>query len=293
MSFTSCSILGGNAYRKQSVTAVSASKIGGSGEASQGRVVSWSPEGNIKLQLGADNNLYIFDEKGERIIYRNYEKDNELFKHPYSLWSFDFFRIQWSDDGQYAYIIDSIYDVANDRLIPLKDCLIFSWAGNKGVYLSGGKVVEGKFWDNGFYGFYASKCMKVFESGKVETMKECSDDRYYVVAESSWDETEKTLFKCLGPAVEVKTAKFKFGEEEMYDKLIKAYQELREDEKAWELLNSEYLEADSRHRALDDFEILRSRYPVRLLDENFYGNHLNWDFDMNYYLVDIKTEKLG
>ena len=198
VSFAGCSIIGRNAYRTRRVTAVSTGKIGGPGEASSGRVVSWSPGGNIKLQLGADNNLYISDEKGERIIYRNYEKDSELFKHPYSLWSFDFFRIQWSEDGQYAYIIDSIYDVANDRLIPLKDCLIFSWAGNRGVYLSGGKIVEAKFWDNGFYGFYASKCMKVFENGEVKTIKERTDDRYFVVAESSWDETEKTLFKCLG-----------------------------------------------------------------------------------------------
>jgi hypothetical protein len=234
------------------------------GKASSERVISWSPKGDIKLQLGKDNNLYISDGKGEKIVYRNYEKDSELFKNPYSLWSFDFFRIQWSGDGQYIYIIDSIYDVSNDKLIPIKDCLIFSWVENRGVYLAGGKVVEGKFWDNGFYGFYVSKCVKVFEDGEVKTAKERTDDRYYVVSESNWEETEKTLFKALGSSVEVKSAKFKFGEEKMYDKLIKAYQELREDEKAWKTLNSEYLETDSRHKAMADFNVLKSKYPINL-----------------------------
>ncbi len=292
VSFAGCSIIGRNAYNSKKVTVTSIGTIGDSGEASSGRVVSCSPVGNIELQLGEDNNLYISDEKGERVIYRNYEKDGGLFNHPYSLWSFDFFRIQWSEDGQYAYIIDSIYDVAKGRLIPLKDCLIFSWVGNKGIYLSEGKILEAKFWDNGFYGLYTSKCMKVFENGEVKTVKERTDDRYFIVAESSWNETEKTLFNCQGTELEVKTAKFKFGEEEMYDKLIKAYQELREDEKAWEFLNGKYVEADSRLRALDEFKILSSRYPVRLLNENFEGDRLSWDFDMNYYLVDIKTEKL-
>lgn len=293
VSLAGCSILGRSAYRTNRVAAVSTQKtVRAVTEESTERVVSWSPAGNTKLLLGKDNNLYISDEKGEREIYRNYEKDHELFKHPYSLWSFDFFRIQWSEDGQYVYIIDSIYDVANDRLIPLKDCLIFSWAGNRGVYLSEGKIVEAKFWDNGFYGLYVSKCIKVFENGEVRTSKERADDRYFVVSERSWDEIDKTLFKCIGPAVEVETAKFKFGEEEMYDKLIKAYQELREDEKVWKLLNSEYPDADSRKRALNDFKKLRSQYPVRLIDENFEGNRLNWDFDMDYYLVDIEVEKL-
>ncbi|MHB1393452.1 MAG: hypothetical protein ACYCYE_10335 [Clostridia bacterium] len=287
-----CSILGGNAYKKQRVTAVSASKIGVIDEESAGRAVSRSPVGNTKLLLGADNNLYISDEKGERIIYRNYEKDRELFQHPYSLWSFDFFRIQWSEDGQYVYIIDSVYDVANDKLIPLKDCLIFSWAGNRGVYLSGGEIVEAKFWDNGFYGFYASKCMKVFENGEVKTIKDRTDDRYFVISERDWDEKEKTLFRCRGPLVEVKSAKFKYDEEKMHDKLIKAYQELREDEKVWEFLNSEYSEGNSRHKAVDEFKKLQSQYPVRLINENFEGNRLNWDFDMDYYLIDIKAEKL-
>jgi hypothetical protein len=178
-------------------------------------------------------------------------------------------------------------------LIPLKDCLIFSWVENRGVYLSGGKVVEGKFWDNGFYGFYASKCIKVFEAGEIKTIKDRNDDRYYIAEESSWNETEKTLFRCLDNDIEIKTAKFKFDEEKMYEKLIKAYQELREDEKAWKLLNSEYLEADSKNKAVDDFEVLKAKYPIKLLNESFSGNRLNWDFDMNYYLVDAKSEKLS
>lgn len=292
VSLSGCGLYGNYKY-KSAKSQRTVKIVGAPGETSSKRVVSSSPKGNIKLLLGEDNNLYISDEKGERIIYRNYEKDGELFKHPYSLWSFDFFRIQWSKDGKYAYIIDSIYDIANDKLIPIKDCLIFSWVGNRGVYLSEGKIVEGKFWDNGFYGIYASKCVKVFEEGEVRTIRESTDNRYFIVSESSWDEADKTLFRCIGPVVEVKSARFKFDEEEMYDKLIKAYQELREDEKAWELLNSEYLEADSRHKAVDDFNKLKSKYPVKLLNENFDGNHLNWDFDMNYYLVDIKTEKLG
>ncbi len=292
ISFSSCGIYG--SYTNRNTKSTTAAKIiNSSGETGSGRVISWSPGGNIKLLLGEDNNLYISDDKGERIIYRNYEKDGELFKHPYSLWSFDFFRIQWSEDGQYAYIIDSIYDVVKDKLIPIKDCLIFSWVGNRGIYLSDGKVVEGNFWDNGFYGLYTSKCVKVFEKGKIRTIKERTDDRFFVVSENSWNETDKTLFRCQGPAIEVKSAKFKFGEEEMYDKLIKAYQELREDEKAWELLNSEYLEADSRSKAVDDFNKLKSKYPIKLLDENFDGNHLHWDFDMNYYLVDITAESLS
>lgn len=293
MPLIGCSIIGRNAYTKQRATAVAKGVIGVSDAAAEGLAVSWSPGGNIKLLLGKDNNLYIDDGKGERLIYRNYGKDHELFNNPYSLWSFDFFRIQWSADGQYAYIIDSIYDVANDKLIPLKDCLVFSWIGNKGVYLSGGQIIEGKFWDNGFYGFYASKCIKSFENGKIATLKERSDDRYFVVAESSWDEKGNTLFKCLGPVVEVKTARFRFGEEEMHDKLIKAYQMLREDEKAWELLHGKYPDADTRNKALGDFKKLEAQYPIKLLSEEFYGDRLDWDFNMEYYLTDIKAEKLG
>jgi hypothetical protein len=292
ISLSGCGLFGN--YTNRNTKSVMATRaIRNPGETSPERVVSWSPGGNIKFLLGKDNSLYISDEKGERIIYRNYEKDGGLYTNPYSLWSFDFFRIQWSADGQYAYIIDSIYDVSNDKLIPIKDCLIFSWVGNRGVYLSDGKIIEGKFWDNGFYGIYTSKCVKAFEKGNVTTIKEHTDDRFFVVSESSWNETEKTLFGHRGPAVEVRSAKFKFGEEEMYDKLIKAYQKLREDEKAWELLNSEYMEADSRGKAVDDFNKLKSKYPVKLLDENFDGNRLNWDFDMNYYLVDIRTERLS
>lgn len=293
VSLAGCDVLRGNAYGRQKTTAETIGIIDGADTAGENIVVSRSPAGNIEFLLGKDNNLYISDEKGERIIYRNYEKDRELFSHPYSLWSFDFFRIQWSNDGRYAYIIDSIYDVANERLIPLKDCLIFSWVGNRGVYLSEGKIIEAEFWDNGFYGFYASKCLKVFENGKTRTIKKLTDDRYFIVSESSWDEVEKTLFRCAGPAVEIKTAKFKFKEDEMYDKLIKAYQELREDEAAWELLNGEYPEAEARQRALKAFEKLKYQYPVRLVNGDFDGNRLNWDFDMNYYLVDTNSERLG
>lgn len=288
-----CGILSGSASPKQSIQTVAEYRSDGCNTESDGRVVSWSPDGNIKLLLKKDNNLYVLDGKGERIVYRNYEKSTGLLNHPYSLWSFDFFRIQWSSDGRYAYIIDSIYDMANDKLIPLKDSLIFSWLGNKGVYLSGGEIVEGKFWDNGFYGFYASKCLKCFEGGNIRTMKERTDDKYFIVAESSWNETEKTLFRGIGADIEIRTAKFKFGRDATHDKLIKAYQELREDEKAWKLLNGKYPEAASREKAVDEFRELTKKYPVKLGPENFNGDRLNWDFDMEYYLTDMGTEKLG
>lgn len=291
VSFSGCSLYAGN--NSNNAKTAEASKINRPDGEEAYRVVSQSPDGNIRLVLGKDNNLYISDTKGERIIYRNYEKDSGLLNHPYSLWSFDHFRIQWSDNGRYAFIIDSIYDAADDKLIPIKDCLIFSWNGNRGIYLSEGKLLEGKFWDHGFYGLYASKCIKIFEDGKIKKIEKRADDRYFVVTESSWDETEKTLYRCIGPAVEVMTAKFRFNNDEMYDKLIKAYQELREDEEVWGLLSGEYVEADSRRKALENFKRLKSMYPIKLVDEDFVGNRLNWDFDMNYYLVDIETEKIS
>lgn len=257
------------------------------------RIVSQSPGGDIKIYLGSDNNLFIKDKNVNKIIYRNYEKDRELFKQPYSLWSFDFFRIQWSEDGRYAYIIDSIYDVENDRLITLKDCLIFSWIGNTGVYLADGKLIEGKFWDHGFYGLYTSKKVNVFEGGSIRTAKQLQDERYFIVSEDSWNESEKTLFRCLGPCFEISTARLKYGEDQTYDRLIKAYQELREDEKAWELLESKYTGTEDMKKALEEFEELRLRYPVKLMEKGFFEGNINWDFDMGFYLTDIKAERIS
>lgn len=257
------------------------------------RIVSESPDGKTKIYLSSDNNLVIKDNNTNKIIYRNYEKDSELLRHPYSLWSTDFFRIQWSDDSSYAYIIDSIYDFKNDKLIPLKDCLIFSWVGNRGVYLSDGKLVEGKFWDHGFYGLYASQKLKIFEAGNTRIAKELNDGRYFIVSEDTWDEDERTLFRCLGPTIKVKTARFKYDDEHMYDKLIKAYQELREDEKAWKLLNGSYTGAAVREKALQDFRKIQALYPVKLLEEQFSEDHLNWDFDMGFYIVDIIEERIS
>jgi hypothetical protein len=70
------------------------------------------------------------------------------------------------------------------------------------------------------------------------------------------------------------------------------FQELRENEKACELLNGEYPDANSRRKAIGEFKELESKYPVRLLDDKFDVNRLNWDFDMDFYLVDIEAEKL-
>ena len=49
------------------------------------RIVSSSPKGDILIYLGSDNNLFIYDNGEKKVIYRNYEKNSELLKHPYSL----------------------------------------------------------------------------------------------------------------------------------------------------------------------------------------------------------------
>jgi len=257
------------------------------------RIVSSSPKGDILIYLGSDNNLFIYDNGEKKVIYRNYEKNSELLKHPYSLWASDEFRIQWSKDGRYAYIIDSIYDVKNDRLINLKDCLVFSWIGNKGIYLAEGKLIEGKFWNHGFYGLYTSKKIKMFEEGSIKIIKQLTGERYFVVSEDSWNSDEKSLFQCQGSSVELSTARLKFGDEQTYDRLIKAYQELREDNNTWELLEGKYISKEEKEKALEQFEKARAKYPVKLLEEPFLQDSLNWDFDMNYYLIDIKKEQIS
>ena len=80
--------------------------------------VSTSPDGK-KTIYRFDNYLMLIDskrigtnQKAIRIIYDNYDKRTE---DPYSLWDYDCFKIQWSSDSNYVYIIDSIYDIANDK----------------------------------------------------------------------------------------------------------------------------------------------------------------------------------
>lgn len=255
--------------------------------------LSVSPDGSLSIYLNSDNNLYIKDENKNKIIYRNYHKDSELLEHPYSLWADDSFRIQWSEDGRYVYIIDSIYDVEGERLINLRDCLIFSWIGNKGVYLADGKLIEGKFWDRGFYGIYASKKVNIFEDGSIRTAKQLYDGKYFIVSEDCWNNSERSLFRCLGPSIEITTAKLRFGEEHTYDRLIKAYQQLREDEKAWAFLENKYISIEDKENALKEFETLRREYPIKLAEESFTEGNLNWDFDMSFYLTEIGKESIS
>lgn len=255
--------------------------------------ISVSPDGSIGIYLDSKDNLYIKNKNKNRVIYRNYHKDSELLEHPYSLWASDSFRIQWSEDGRYVYIIDSIYDVEGDKLINLKDCLIFSWIGNKGVYLAEGKLIEGKFWEHGFYGIYASKKVNIFEDGSIRTAKQLSDGKYFIVSEDCWNDSERTLFRCTGPVIEITTAKLKFGEENTYDRLLKAYQQLREDEEAWAFLENKYISIEDKENALKEFETLRNKYPIKLAEETFTEGNLNWDFDMSFYLTEIGKERIS
>lgn len=272
-------------------TATLADGTAGASEVVQfAREVSVSPDGKKKLMQSEDNELVLVDGKDTKIIYRRYEKEDELLNHPYSLWSFDFFRVQWSADSRYVYIIDGIYDIEEERFTALKDCLIFSWVGTKGVYLTKGVLYEGKFWDHGFYGLYVSKQVNVFEDGVIKAAKILEDDRYFVVMEEDWDDAGKSLFETKGNTVAIRAAKLRYEENELSERILKAYQTIREDEKAWAVLEAEYKDAAAVHKAMSKFAELKEKYPLKLNEGPVSSGHISWDFDMRFYLQDAVTE---
>lgn len=224
------------------------------------------------------------NQKAIRIVYDNYVKRTE---EPYSLWNYDKFKIQWSSDSNYVYIIDSIYDLINDKKIPLDDCLIFSWAGNEGIYLTKGNLYKFFFQDSGFYGIYASNKINVVENGKVITSEELKNDRYFVIFESDWNKS--SLFRIKEGKVIVRTANMKYNENLLENKMQEIVELLKKDKEANGVLYGRYTTQAEKNKALEFFGELQIKYPIELQEDGFSNSGaMSWSLDLEFFLDDIK-----
>jgi len=130
-----------------------------------GYKVSQSHDGEKEIYYTEDGKLVLVSDGSEKVIYENYR---EITANPYSIWSFDEYKIQWSKDNKYVYIIDSVYDLINNKLIPIEDCVVFSWVDNTGIYLADGTYYELSY-DGGLQNEMAiGKKIKVIENGEIK-----------------------------------------------------------------------------------------------------------------------------
>ena len=178
-----------------------------------GYKISQSQDGEKEIYCTEDDKLILISGNNEKIIYENYR---EITANPYSVWNFDEYKIQWSKDSKYVYIIDSIYDLKNDKLIPIEDCVIFSWIDNKGVYLTEGTYYEISY-DGGLQNQMAvGKKIKIIDNGEIKEVGIQTDDRYFVL--DRYIDTDKA-FEVLGDYLIINTASLKYKEDELQEKI--------------------------------------------------------------------------
>ncbi|HYE81551.1 MAG TPA: hypothetical protein VEG39_05200 [Clostridia bacterium] len=267
--------------------------------------ISLSQDGEKEIYRTKTDKLVLVYDNKEKIIYRDYR---EISNNPYSVWNFDEYKVQWSEDSNYVYIIDSIYDFKNDVLIPIKDCVIFSWIGNKGIYLADGTYYEISY-DGALQNEMAvGKKVKVIESDIVKELGAQKEDRYYVLDDCI---QTKKVFDTIGDDIIIKTASLKYNEEQLQDKIK---EELHSEGFKEFLGRRHYREINKRVTALmdkikelEEFQALQSdisnlekNYPVefegnvkKLLDiinDDTYGYY---NVSGKYFLKDIKSEELN
>lgn len=269
-----------------------------------GYPVSRSQDGEKEIYCIEDGKLVLVFDNSEKVIYENYRA---ITSNPYSVWDMDEYKIQWSEDSNYVYIIDSIYDFKNDRLMPLKDCVIFSWIGNKGIYLA-----EGTYYEISYDGalqneMAAGKKIKMIEGGAVKELGEQIGDRYFVLDDCI---QEKKAFETIGDYIVINTASLKYSEEQLQDKIKEEFhssnfqgflQKNHNDE-----MHKKLMAAIDRIKELKEFKDLESEidkaeksYPVtfegnikkliEIVNDDTYGYY---NVSGKYFLKDIKREEL-
>ena len=270
---------------------------------SNGIKISQSPDGEKEIYCTGDKKLVLKSDDNEKVIYENYR---EITTNPYSIWDFDEYKVQWSGNGKYVYIVDSIYDLINEKLIPIEDCVIFSWIDNKGVYLAEGTHYEISY-DGGFQNEMAvGKKIKIIENGEIKEIGKQTDDRYFVL--DHFIDVDKT-FEVIGDYITINTASLKYTEEELQDKINEDLHSDRLNEflqqndedlnlKYMELVNmiSESKEFQEIQNQINDYE---KNYPIeyegdikeliKIINDATYGSY---NVSGRYYLEDIKEEEI-
>ncbi|HOR86317.1 MAG TPA: hypothetical protein PLL98_07500 [Bacillota bacterium] len=178
-----------------------------------GYKINQSRDGGKEIYRTEDNKLILVSDSNEKVIYENYR---DITANPYSIWSYDGYKVQWSQNDKYIYIIDSVYDLKNDKLIPIKDCVIFSWIDNKGVYLAEGTYYEISY-DGGLQNeMAAGKKIKVIDGGRIEEKGSQTGDRYFVF--EHYIDIDRP-FEYIEDYITISTALLKYKEDELQDKI--------------------------------------------------------------------------
>ncbi len=178
--------------------------------------VSISQDGEKEIYCTEDRKLVLVFDNQEKVIYEDYRT---ITNNPYSIWDFGEYKIQWSQDSNYVYIIDSIYDFKKDQLIPLEDCVVFSWVGNKGVYLADGTYYEVSY-DGGLQNQMAvGKKIKSIENGVVHEMAEQTGDRYFVFDKDIIGGMKEAFGTAGDGYIIINTASLKYSEEQLQEKI--------------------------------------------------------------------------
>jgi hypothetical protein len=189
-------------------------------------VLVTSPSGNKKIVCSNKNELVLHVKSGNnetsKVIYENYSL---LSSDPYSLYNFQEYNIQWSQNERYIFIKDSIYDIETDKLIKIKSSVFFKWIGNKGIYMDNGYFYSMEF-DDGYTNYMVvAKKLNVFDAGDISTLASAGDGKYFVldniILESKYNIKDNNLV--------INTASLKYKAENLqkiinkeYSKMIKA-----------------------------------------------------------------------
>lgn len=270
----------------------------------KGYKVSQSHDGEKEIYCTEDGKLVLVSDGSEKVIYENYR---EITANPYSIWSFDEYKIQWSKDDKYVYIIDSVYDLKNNKLIPIEDCVVFSWIDNTGIYLADGTYYEISY-DGGLQNEMAiGKRIKVIENGEIKVIGEKADDRYFVLDNSI---QVNGVFETIGDYLIVNTASLKYDEDELQEKIREDFKSNRFREflkqRYKESLEKKYIELIQAIKESKEFQELQqqitdleSNYPIEfegnikeLIEKVNDSAYVHYNVSGRYYLLDIREEEV-
>ncbi|MEA4963761.1 hypothetical protein [Lutispora sp.] len=266
--------------------------------------ISSSQDGEKEIYCVDDTKLILVSNGDEKVIYENYR---DITSNPYSIWDFDEYKIQWSKDSNYVYIIDSVYDLKYDKLIPIEDCVIFSWIDNRGVYLADGTYYEISY-DGGLQNEMAvGKKIKIIENGVIEEKSKQIDDRYFVF--QHYIDVDKP-FQVIEDHIIINTASLKYREDELQSKIkedfhSKKFKEfLRQDHNA--SLNKKYAELINLIKESTEFQELQRQitdledsYPIEfegdikeVMEKINNITYSTYNVSGKYYLKGIKEEEV-
>lgn len=221
-------------------------------------VLSTSPSGDKKIACTIDNELVLHVKKGNnetsKSIYKGYKP---LSEDPYSMYNFEDYNIQWSQNERYVFVRDSIYDIETDKLTEIKSNVAFRWAGNKGFYMDNGYYYTMGFTDSYTNYMAISKEIEVFEDGNIRTLARAEDSKYFV-----WDNIHmENMFDVTDDYLGINTASLKYKAENLQQIIDKEYRKM---------INAIY----------EEKKIDRLTYPEQLIANG------------KYYLKNIKYVKI-